>query len=64
MVGALWPELVKGSGDCRWEMDRRVAGVPAVLSEVDFRLGAGVPEDGDVFFPEAVCGSYEDGVNA
>lgn len=63
LVGAVWPELVDGGGDCRREVDRRLAGIPALLSEVDLRLGVGVQEDGNISFPEAVCGSCEDRVN-
>ena len=63
MVGALRPELVKGNGDCRREMGRGFARIPAVLSTLDFRLGVGVREFGDVVFPEMVCVSCEDGAS-
>ena len=42
-------------------MDRWTAGLPAILSEMDYRLGASLPEDGDNSAAAAICGSQGEG---
>ncbi len=63
VVSTLPSKIIKNSENCRRKMNRSVAGIPGVLSAVEFQLGVGVREDGDVYLPEAVCGSWDAGLN-
>ncbi len=63
VVSTLPSKIIKNSENCRRKTNRSVAGIPGVLSAVEFQLGVGVREDGDVYLPEAVCGSWDAGLN-
>lgn len=55
MVGAFWSDHLADIGRRGGKMARWHAWISAILPQVDYRLGAGLPEDGNISVPETLC---------
>jgi hypothetical protein len=55
MVGTFWPDNLADTRRCGRKMERWYAWISAILPQVDYRLGASLPEDGNILVPETLC---------